>query len=142
MRKSESKPTRKHKSPRRNDEAENSKSCWKIPTIIVVLVLVAVTSSLLHHYFSPQSPMECYYCTWISHSDGPLLVEDPCGRDQRLLESNATVKVCDADQPYCGVLHMSFSYKSKGEIPFFLNIFFTIFNNVWIFFLFRLAGSK
>lgn len=84
------------------------KDWWKIPAIIICLITISVILALIRSYLS-FFPMECFQCSWISHPHGSALTDDPCGKDQRLI-LNSTVKTCDIDQPFCGVLHISFSY--------------------------------
>lgn len=96
-------------------DSRRSTSCWKIPVILVILVVMAVIVSLVQYYTSIFTPMECYQCNWISRPDGPSLIDDPCGHDQRSRPNDAHVKTCASDQHFCGTLHISFSYISAGR---------------------------
>ena len=89
---------------------------WKIPVILLVLTFLAIIVCLAQYYTSSSSPMECYQCNWISRPDGPSLVDDPCGQDQRFRPNNAHVKTCSPGQSYCGTLHIIFSYMMSGRI--------------------------
>ena len=107
------------KDKKRRDDSKLSsttrRSNWQIPIILTVLISLGVIVALAQYYSSMSSPMECYQCSWISRPDGPSLVDDPCGKDQRSRPNNVHVKTCAADQKYCGTLHISLSYFSTGK---------------------------
>jgi len=89
---------------------------WKIPVILFILTFMAVIVCLAQYYTSSSAPMECYHCNWISRAEGPSLVDDPCGQDQRFRPNNANVKTCSPGQGYCGTLHIIFTYMMSGRI--------------------------
>lgn len=85
---------------------------WRIVAIILLLILVAATAGLVKNYKSSSS-RECYSCIWIARQNGTTLSEDPCGRDQRTV--NSTVKKCRPDQQVCGSLYINLSFFSEGS---------------------------
>ena len=116
MVKREGKKKEKHIDPEDTEKINRPNNYWQIPVIIIILIVLGFIVSLAQYYKASSTPMECYYCNWISRSDGPSLVDDPCGHDQRSRPNNANVKTCAADQSYCGTLHISFSYMSVGRV--------------------------
>lgn len=107
---------KRQEDPKTRETATQPPNSWKIPVIILILILIGITVCLAQYYVSSSTPMECYQCNWISRSNGPPLASDPCGYDQRSMPNNAHVKTCGSDQPYCGTLHISFSYLSAGNV--------------------------
>lgn len=94
--------------------ARNRFHYWQIPVIVLILILLGVIVSLAQYYTSSLAPMECYHCNWIARANGPSLVDDPCGQDQRARPNSANVKTCAPGQNYCGTLHVTFTYAAAG----------------------------